>query len=133
MSVALEFKSAFESALSRLGEDEWATARIRDEILERLQPWEAFDAVPDVMRFLIEQDDRFTFANYCWFLSGLMRKADTTECPPGVPDLIPVLQAKALLLNGELIDEVSRVLEHFRLPANKRVQPTLGNPRAADA
>ncbi len=122
MSVAFQFKQAFESASARLDDDEWATANVRDDLLKSLQPWEAFEAVPEVLRLALEQQDESDFANYCWFLSGLMEKADTTECSREAAVLLPLLQSHAREVGGHSDAEAARVLKHFVLPANNSQQ-----------
>lgn len=118
MSIAIEFREALELGLARLNEDEWAIAKAEEELLAKLNSYEAFSGITGVLQVATEQEDPFCFVSCCWFVLSLARKADTSEFPSAAMKLIPALEARAALLGEQCPNELAKVISWFRLPSN---------------
>jgi len=130
VSVAAEFEKVLERGLLRLDEDEWAIAQAKGEILARLEPSEAFDAIAGVLQVAAKQKDPFCFATCCWFVLDLARKADTTAFPSSAFALLSVLESRAAVLGENCPNELANIIQWFRLPSNPAVQGTLRDKAA---
>lgn len=85
----------------------------REEIVRRLKSDEAYAALASALELTEKQDHPFYFANYCWFVLALARKADTTQFPSDVLSVIPALESKATLLGEQ--SELEEVFTWFRI------------------
>lgn len=113
MSTVSEFEDWLLNGLARCEEDEWALTNAREEIVTTLRPDEAYDALAGALELTGRQDSPFRFANCCWFVLALARKADTTQLPSSAFSVVPALKSKAKLLCEQ--HELERVLAWFRV------------------
>lgn len=113
MSAVIEFEDWLLDGLARCEKDEWALTTARQEIVRRLKPDEAYAALASALELMEKQDYPFYFANCCWFVLALARKADTTQFPSDVLSIIPALESKATLLGEQ--SELEEVFTWFRI------------------
>lgn len=108
-----EFENWLLNARVRCENDEWALTNAREEIVTTMTPEEAYDALAAAFELMEKQESPFCFANCCWFVLALARKADTTQLPPEVLPIISALKSKANLLREQ--HELEKVLTWFRV------------------
>lgn len=113
MHAVKELEEWLLNGLARCENDEWALANARDGIVTAISPWEAYDALAKALELTESQDSPFCFANGCFFVLALARKADTTHLSPEALSVIPALKAKAKLLHEQY--ELESVLAWFRV------------------
>lgn len=113
MHAISEFENWLLNGLVHCKNDEWALANAREEIVEAISPWEAYDALAESLELMERQNNPLCFANCCWFVVALARRADTTQFPPEARSVIPALKSKAKLLHEEY--ELESVLAWFRI------------------
>lgn len=113
LSAVIEFEDWLLDGLARSETDEWALTTAREKIVRRLKPDEAYAALASALELTEKQNHPFYFANCCWFVLDLARKADTTQFPSEVLSVIPALQSKASLLGEQ--SELEKVFTWFRI------------------
>jgi len=98
LNAVSEYEDWLVNDLARSEKDEWCLTNAREEIVTRLKPDEAYAALVSALELTVKQDSPFYFANCCWFVLALARKADTTQFPSDAFSIIPALESKARLL-----------------------------------
>jgi hypothetical protein len=115
MKPAEIFEKEIERCLAILGEDEWALVKARDKLVATLEPHEAFSSITDILALATRQRDEYAFQSCCWLALQLAGKANTTEIPASMPDLLIQLSNYANQY-GELgNNEVKKVASWFRM------------------
>lgn len=108
-----EFRNFLLKARDHCENDEWALMNAREEIVRTMTPGEAYDALATAVKLTEEQDRPFCFANCCWLILALARKADTTQFPPEALPIISPLKSKANLQREQ--HELEEVFKWFRI------------------
>lgn len=67
---------------AKLQEDEWYFAQNLGGIIQSLEPWQAFDLIPEAVDIVLAQTDPYLVDECFGLLFGLYGRADTTEIPP---------------------------------------------------
>jgi len=113
LSAVSEFESWLLDGQARCEKDEWVLTSAREEIVRGLKPDEAYAALASALELTEKQDSPFYFANCCWFILALARKADTTQLPSAALSVIPGLASKASLLGEQ--GELEEMCAWFRI------------------
>jgi hypothetical protein len=108
-----DFENRLLNARAHCENDEWALTKAREAIVTTMSPGEAYGALAGALELIEKQDSPFCFANCCWFVLDMARKADTTQFPPEALPIISALKSKANLLREQ--HELERVLMWFRI------------------
>ena len=61
--------------------DEWHFVRLRQELANSREPWEAFALIDDVVPYLLEENERFPLQEWGYLILELARRSDTSEIP----------------------------------------------------
>jgi len=109
------FKLEIERCLPLLSEDEWALSNARDDLVEKLEPYEAFAAISGILALANEQQDEYAFSSCCWLALQMAGKANTTEIPEKLPEVLDKLSEHAKGFGDLGLDEIERVRKWFRL------------------
>jgi len=115
MSPSEIFKLEIERCLPLLAEDEWALASASDDLISELEPYEAFAAISDILFLASEQQDGYAFSSCCWLALQMAGKANTTEIPERLLEVLATLSAHAKGFGDSGVAEVEKVREWFRL------------------
>jgi len=115
MSPSEIFKLEIERCLPLLSEDEWALANARDDLIEKLEPYEAFAAISDILVLANEQKDEYAFSSCCWLALQMAGKANTTEIPEKLPEVLDRLSEHEKGFGDSRLNEVEKVRKWFRL------------------
>ena len=62
--------------------DEWFFAKLRDSLLSRLTPSDAFDAIDEFVPHVLSASDPYLCLEYVVVLDSLARHSNTTQVPP---------------------------------------------------
>jgi len=64
--------------------DEWVYSNFTDYVLKDLSPDGAFNLIPEVASFLLDQSDKFLRTEILELIGAIAGKTDTTEAPIGL-------------------------------------------------
>lgn len=115
MSVATKFKEEIERCLEILDEDEWALTNARDNAVKDLEPHEAFSSIKGVLDLALVQEDDYAFSTCCWLALQLIGKAQTTEIPEGVTEVLNQLYVYSSRFGPQGNEVVNEIASKFRL------------------
>ena len=98
-----------------LTEDEWALTKAREKLAAKLSPSAAFSSIPDVLKLAKDQIDEYAFTSCIWLALDLARKADTTELPEGIKEILKLLKEYATKFGNHYVLEVMKFAEWYRI------------------
>jgi hypothetical protein len=115
MSIAVEFSEQLEAALAALAHDEWAVVRLRERIVQGVDPATAFASVVDLVNLARVQTDACALESCFWVAAALAELSAAKERPRGLAEAIQ--QALAGLIPGGTEAAVNRVAIWYRIRA----------------
>jgi len=89
------FLNALIDWKQNLQNDEWYFTRLRENIENSLTPEQAYHQISDILDLALEQKDKSIVIEVIWLAQSLIRKADTTEIPEGLPKQLEKLNEQA--------------------------------------
>ncbi len=84
MTLADKFELYTIDWQTKLQEDEWYFAKLREKLTSGLQPNEAFDTISEAVDLTLRQSNEFLCLECFELLLELSRIADTTEVQPAL-------------------------------------------------
>ncbi|HDN9014471.1 TPA: hypothetical protein P2I01_001300 [Aeromonas salmonicida] len=116
MEVAENFRTELALALDLLAEDEWAITKARERTIDKIeQPHIAFESIVPVLNLAIEQQDEYAFMSCCWLALQLAQKANTTEFPINLSEILKSLTLFSARFSPAALNEVNAVEKWFRI------------------
>lgn len=80
------FQNCLLKARDRYENDEWALMKAREENVRTMTAAEVYEVLAAAIKLTKKQDSSFCFANCCWLILTLAKKAETTKLPTeGLP------------------------------------------------
>lgn len=113
MNIAEKFRSDLEENFSKLQEDEWAFTRYREDIINGLDPNEAYQNILPLIQLGASLSEQDSLVECCWLSMAVIAKSETTEISDALRSSL-----KSLISNAEIhncVSEVVPIIKWYRL------------------
>jgi hypothetical protein len=95
--------------------NEWAVSDALDKAAESVNSLDAFDSIIGILGLALKQHDSYAFYSCCDLALQLANKANTTEQPSGLIDMLSKLKEHAKQFSESEVCKINAIEKWFRI------------------